>query len=582
MIDRAMRGALELRTFQERDCLEIEWRQRRAWKAGRVSRLLLVGPSGSGKTVTAVAVMRRYLADGKRVLVLVHGAEILEQTYAKLVADGLSPEDVGVIWRRDRRTNPAAPVQIASVMTMGRREAWPFADLIVIDEAHHVTAATWRKILGGYRAVPLLGLTATPTRPDGKPLGDFFDEMIMSESPPALINLGYLAEPEVWTVPGEAFVGVSDLKKIDSMKAQEEIGERMARAYVFGSLPAQWTRLARGAATMCFAASIKQAKVYVDDFNASGVVAELLTGATPMADRRAMIGPGGRLESGATKVVVTVGVANEGWDATYVRCVVLARPTASIIVYLQQTGRGMRPGATSVVLDHVGNYRSFGLPHADRTKEWSLDSAVPKRVGARACIVREDGRVIESPIAVPGELVPANEVEVSWGCGICGRPSRPWRSGRPTYCATHRYGRRAHDQAVCAGWDGPCPTNKEPGRWAFVPSVVAYRAGEPWRCKACAGRKRTSKRKPDTRPMLEAVKLLTREQRSLRAKKREATMGADARAARSKRKMASLSLERRSEIARKGVATRRAKKSATAAPDPHSTKTKGDPDDETK
>ncbi|NQT20878.1 MAG: DEAD/DEAH box helicase family protein, partial [Planctomycetes bacterium] len=127
---------------------------------------ILVAPTGSGKTVMGVALVERL---GVRCLWLAHRTELIQQAATRLGAYGLS---VGII----KAGFPAAPFcrcQVASVQTLIRRDLPP-AQLVIVDECHHATATTYRKILEGYPQAPRVGLTATPFRLDGKGLGDLF------------------------------------------------------------------------------------------------------------------------------------------------------------------------------------------------------------------------------------------------------------------------------------------------------------------------------------------------------------------------------------------------------------------------
>src|ERR1700733_6908803 len=138
---------------------------------------LYVLPTGGGKTVIASAVIERAVQRGERVLVLTHRREILKQTSLKL------PIEHGLI-QAGLNTDLSYPVQIASVQTLWARcmrtdkVSFPAADLVIIDEAHHIAARTWLSILDEYPNAQRVGLTATPCRSDGRGLGNFFDIIV--------------------------------------------------------------------------------------------------------------------------------------------------------------------------------------------------------------------------------------------------------------------------------------------------------------------------------------------------------------------------------------------------------------------
>lgn len=357
---------------------------RRSLQAAPGQRLLLVGPTGCGKTVIAVDVIRRHLRRGRRILFLAHAQTIIEQTYDHLIELGLKPEDVGVLMATDaavkghrERIRPDAPIQIAGILTVTRRD-FVRADVVFVDEAHHAAAETYTALLAQYPNAIVYGLTATPHRMDGKGLRDCFDELYVIASASKLIAQGFLAAPIVYSKPdGFRDARVRRVKTVGRDYAVGELGRAMNHRRLVGNIITEWKRLGRNRATVVFASSIPHSKTIAARFNAAGVKAEHIDESTHPNERKAILG---RLNSGATKVVCNYGVLGEGWDQPAVKCVVLARPTKSLTVYLQQAGRTLRPYKRQrpIVLDHAGNALRFGLPQMER--EHSLDG-VPKMKG---------------------------------------------------------------------------------------------------------------------------------------------------------------------------------------------------------
>jgi superfamily II DNA or RNA helicase len=163
-------------------------------------RILIVAPTGSGKTVKAAEIIARTVRKGGKVLVLAHRREIVAQTCRKL-------HDVGVehgVVQAGFPTRPGEPVQVASIQTLharavrSRRFELPPADLVVVDEAHHAPAKTYRKLLDLYPHAVVIGLTATPCRGDGRGLGDLFEELIECPSVGELTKLGYLVPAQFY------------------------------------------------------------------------------------------------------------------------------------------------------------------------------------------------------------------------------------------------------------------------------------------------------------------------------------------------------------------------------------------------
>ena len=157
--------AVELHPFQS----DVKDRLR-AVVAGGTKRVLLVAPTGSGKTVIAAAIIKAALDRGRRELFLAHRRELVQQASRKLYDYGI---DAGII-QAGIRPRLEQPVQIASIQTLDARAfrsprmPKPAADLIIVDEAHHVRARSWTRILDSYPDAVVIGLTATPCRSNGR------------------------------------------------------------------------------------------------------------------------------------------------------------------------------------------------------------------------------------------------------------------------------------------------------------------------------------------------------------------------------------------------------------------------------
>lgn len=347
-----------LRDYQARLVEQIE---------ATTDRDLLVLPTGGGKTMVARAIIERAVETGRRALVLTHRREILNQTSRAVLLDhGLIQAGLNVDF--------GYPVQIASVQTLHARcmrtdkMPLPSAHLLIVDEAHHIAAATWRGILKNYPNAKLVGLSATPCRSDGRGLGNYFDRIIEGPQIPDLIALGHLVRT-VYYAPAEP-----DLRGVETRQGDyviKQLADRMNREDLIGDIVSNWYRHGHRRKTLLFCVDVAHSVHVKNEFIASGVRAEHLDGTTPREERQAILA---RLASGETEVVCNCQVLTEGFDLPAIGCIVLARPTKQLCLFRQMAGRGLRPapGKNNLILiDHSGAVYRHGLLE-DRI-EWSLE-----------------------------------------------------------------------------------------------------------------------------------------------------------------------------------------------------------------
>ena len=333
-----------------------------AFRAHR--RVLLVAPTGAGKTTIAAEVIRRAVERGKRLVFLAHRKELIEQCSTRLDQFGI---DHGVIMADHRRDRPHLPVQVASVQTLINRDLDALPNLIIIDETHRCTSASYQTVIENCGNPYVLGLTATPIRADGKGLASQFDVMVQCPTVAELTALGYL-------VPAVSYAGkridLSGVRMSGADYDRDQLADWMNKPHLIGDCVTEWCRLADGRSTMLFAAGVAHSKAIVESFLTAGVRAAHLDGTTPKAERSSILA---RLASGSLTLVSNAMVLTEGVDVPRVDCIVLARPTRSAGLYLQMSGRGLRtfPGKSNLLLlDHGNCIRECGLVAQDRN--WQL------------------------------------------------------------------------------------------------------------------------------------------------------------------------------------------------------------------
>ena len=259
----------------------------------------------------------------------------------------------GVVMASEARTD--APVQVCSIQTLVAREQHPPADLLVWDEAHHCAAETYRAIRAQYPAAWHLGLTATPERSDGAPLGDAFEALVAPVTVSELVDLGHLAPIDVIA---------------PATRLQSAIGATPAAA---------WLEHGGGRPAVVFCGTIAESRECVE---ALGARAAHLDGATPTRERDEILR---RFEGGDLDVISNCAVLTEGWDSARAEVCVLARGCGSLPVYLQTIGRVRRTGGRAdkrcLLLDLAGAAHEHGLPDEDR--DWSLSEGQEDRKSTR-------------------------------------------------------------------------------------------------------------------------------------------------------------------------------------------------------
>lgn len=331
-----------------------------------VRRQLGVAATGLGKTIMFCALAQKR---GGRALILAHRDELVSQAVAKVqeVWPGI---DVGVV--KAERNECDAHVIVASVQTLSRRARLdqfvtalmdPFIpveplELVVVDEAHHAAAESYKRVLSALHAGEddgplLLGVTATPDRGDGRGLDDLFDEIVWSYDLLWGIRSGYLSDVRGKRITVED-LDLSKVKMRGGDFDQGMAGAAMEDARSPEVIVSAWLEHARDRRTLCFTPTVALAEAIAFEFSQSGVRAEWVSGETPLDERRRILRA---YANGEIEVLANCAVLTEGYDEPRTDCIIIARPTRSRALYTQMVGRGTRrhPEKTDcLVLDVVG------------------------------------------------------------------------------------------------------------------------------------------------------------------------------------------------------------------------------------
>lgn len=351
--------ALQLRPYQD----ELIVGARQHFRAGR-KRVLIQLATGGGKTAICARMLHNAIGRGRRAWFCVHRRELAAQVSRALTLEGV---EHGLIMP-GVKVNLSAPVQVCSIPTLANRlERMPPPDLIAFDEAHHIAAGSWAKIVASHLDVYLIGLSATPARLDGAPLGNYFDAMVCGPSVKWLIGNGFLSRYKLLAPDS---VDRSSMR-INAGKYVTADAERATQRIV-GNAVSHYRKHIDGARALVFAVSIKKSQETVKLFNDAGIPAVHLDGKTDDALRDHIMAD---FDAGKIRVVSNVNLFSEGFDCPALDAVIDLAPTMSMSMYRQRVGRMLRPfpgKEYGYYLDCVGNSdeRVHGRPDADI--EWSL------------------------------------------------------------------------------------------------------------------------------------------------------------------------------------------------------------------
>lgn len=312
-------------------------------------RIIVQQPPRTGKTVIMAEIARRTTGKGNRVMFIIHRKEVLEQAKETFKAQGVNMKlaTMGMVQTLTRRVKKLQAPQ-----------------LILVDEAHHALAASYQRILNAFPQAYVLYFTATPIRTGHEQLDQIADDLIVGKSIKWLTTKGFLAPFKYY---GLGDIDRSKLRKAHGDYSTSSMDEAISHQ-IYGHIVDQYQRLAKGKQAVVYCHSIASAKEVTDKFHQAGITAEEIDGETDKNVRNKLVQ---QFRDQQLMILVNVNLFTEGVDLPNVDCVIMARPTSSLALYLQFSMRCLNPrkGKTAIIIDHVDNFLTFGLPNNDR--DWN-------------------------------------------------------------------------------------------------------------------------------------------------------------------------------------------------------------------
>jgi superfamily II DNA or RNA helicase len=324
---------------------------------------LVVMPTGSGKTKVMTEIARRRAGD--KILVLAHRDELLQQARERFAHD--CDERVGL----DKADDFAADerIVVGSIQTVSmparlERFSKQRFDMIMVDEAHHACAATYRRVLDYFPDAKIIGVTATPDRADEKAMGQVFDSVAFLYEIENAINDGYLCDVRCSRIE-IAGLDLSSVKTVAGDLNQGDLDKVMAIEEVLLGVADATIREAGDRRTLLFTTSVANADRLAEIMNRHREgCAMAVNGKTEIDERRSILRAH---QSGDYQFLVNCAITTEGYDDPAISCVAIARPTKSRALYTQMAGRGLRifPGKSDcLLLDFCGNSGRHKLARA--------------------------------------------------------------------------------------------------------------------------------------------------------------------------------------------------------------------------
>lgn len=379
-----------LRPYQQKALDEI----RELYSVGK-KKVLLQLATGGGKTVVFCEILKSCHARNKRAVLLVRGRKLVDQASQRLMRESVPH---GVLMAGHWNDKPRELIQVCSIDTVARRiDAIRDTDLIVVDETHMAASKSFREFIERFPNAYKLGVTATPFQRAS--ITHVAEHVVNPITMIELIEQGYLVPP-IYYAPSSPDLRDVKISRATGDYDMEQLSESCST--IVGSIPTNWIKYGEQRPTICFAVNIKHSHEIVSGFKAHGIPARHVDAESSDDERNEAIDD---LEAGRIKVLSNVGIMCTGVDVPFVSCLIMARPTQSLNLYLQQAGRGTRPAPNKtdfLILDHGNNVARHGLINVERDaileyKKKSATTLIPPVATCEKCYAVFPSRTKQCP-----------------------------------------------------------------------------------------------------------------------------------------------------------------------------------------
>ena len=371
----------ELRPYQKTALNQI-----RKHYSQKQKKVLLHLSTGGGKTVIFSEVLKGVYRKGKHGIMVVRGRKLVDQASRRLEREGVAH---GVLMAGHKKYAPNEKIQICSIDTLRSRNLRPQADIVVIDEAHLATSPSYHSLINDYPDAFFLPVTATPYTE--KSLRHIADHVVKPITFNELVEQGFLVPPRYFCPNVPNLKGVSTTATSEGKDYnQKQLAAIMEDSYIMGDIATEWLDKAKGRPTIAFCVSVSHSMKLTEYLIERGIRAAHVDANSSDEEREVSIA---KLENREIDVLCNVGILCTGVDIPCLGCIIMARPTKSYNLFIQQAGRGTRPYRGKkdfILLDNAGNVLRHGFITKER--EANLDAKekikkVEKTLSPKICTV---------------------------------------------------------------------------------------------------------------------------------------------------------------------------------------------------